>query len=79
MAKAKKTYQYMVANAYSDNDGCSSDAVLFPTLEDATKYVKDELEGVIERGEIEDESYYIAKIVSSSKIAQSVVTTDLSK
>lgn len=79
MAKAKKTYQYMVANAYSDNDGCSSDAMLFPTLEAATTYVKEELERAIERSEVEDERYYIARIVSSSRVAQSVVTTDLSK
>jgi hypothetical protein len=79
MAKAEKKYTHMVCSVYASDPTSNESAYLFTSLDAATTYVHDELKSDKENCDTDDETYYIAEIVSSSKIARSIVTVNHKK
>lgn len=79
MAKtATKKFTHMVGSTYVDYAETNECAILFTSLVDALKFVKEQLKCDMDYCD-DEETYFIAEIVSSTKVARSIVTTDHTK
>lgn len=80
MAKTttNKKFTHMVGSVYTNNSETNEFAYLFTSLESATKFVQEQFDPNDPDGDT-NETYFIAEIISSSKIARSIVTENFKK
>lgn len=79
MANASKKFTHMVCSSYGCDDHSNEQASLFTSLAAATAYVQHDLKADLDNGESDEETYYIAEIISTSKIERSIVTAKVAK